>query len=167
MATLPQDTMNRVGTSPAFGPTRQTVASFDNYRDAQRAVDYLSDRRFPVERTAIVAEGLRFVEQVTGRRSWGNSALSGALSGAVVGVLIGFIFGLFSLIEPLVSALVLAFYGLIFGAIVGVIIGLIAYAFSGGRRDFTSIGGVQADRYNVVVDNDIAAEAMGLLEEMR
>ena len=46
---------------------RVVVASYESYPEAQRAVDYLSDRRFPVERVAIVADDLRFVEQVTGR----------------------------------------------------------------------------------------------------
>jgi hypothetical protein len=41
---------------------RRVVASFATYTEAQRAVDYLSDQRFPVEHVAIIAEGLRFVE---------------------------------------------------------------------------------------------------------
>ncbi len=146
--------------------TRETVASYPTYPEAQRAVDFLSDEKFPVERIAIVAEGLRFVEQVTGRLSWGRALLNGALSGAVVGAFIGFFFGLFGLIDPLVTALTLALYGLIFGAIAGAIIGLIAYAFSGGRRDFTSVSGMQADEYAIVVDAEAADEARQILERM-
>lgn len=59
---------------------RQTVASYPTYAEAQRAVDYLSDQKFPVERAAIVAEGLRFVEQVTGRLNWGRALLNGAVA---------------------------------------------------------------------------------------
>ncbi len=44
------------------GSARRTVATYATYAEAQRAVDYLSDQQFPVERVAIVAEGLRFVE---------------------------------------------------------------------------------------------------------
>lgn len=40
---------------------RRTVAVYASYAEAQRAVDYLSDRKFPVQRVAIVAEGLRLV----------------------------------------------------------------------------------------------------------
>ena len=76
-------------------------------------------------------------------------------------------FGLFSLITPIVSGIILAFYGLIFGAIVGAIVGLLFHAFSGGRRDFTSVSGIQADRYNVMVDDEVAAEATRLLADMR
>jgi hypothetical protein len=43
-------------------PARRVVASFPEYAQAQRAVDYLSDEKFPVERIAIVGEGLRLVE---------------------------------------------------------------------------------------------------------
>jgi len=145
---------------------RRPVATYPNYGDAQRAVDYLSDQRFPVERVAIVAEGLRFEEQVTGRLGWGRALLNGALGGAATGIFIGFIFGLFSLITPLVSALTLAFYGLIFGAIVGALFGLLFYAFSGGQRDFTSVGSIRAQRYDIVVDNEVANEAERLLATM-
>ena len=35
-------------------PARQVIATFDNYADAERVVDYLSDQRFEVNRVAIV-----------------------------------------------------------------------------------------------------------------
>jgi len=143
--------------------TRRIVATYTTYREAQRAVDYLSDQRFPVKRITIVAEGLRFEEQVTGRLGWGRALLNGALGGAATGLFIGFIFGLFSLVTPLVSALTLALYGLIFGAIVGALFGLLFYAFSGGHRDFTSVGNLRAQHYDVVADEDVAAEAERLL----
>jgi len=54
-------------------PDRVLVASFRQYLDAQRAVDYLSDEKFPVERSSIVGEGLKIVEQVTGRLDWTRS----------------------------------------------------------------------------------------------
>lgn len=144
-------------------PARRVISSYPTYAEAQRAVDYLSDQRFPVERVAIVAEGLRFEEQVTGRLGWGRALLNGALGGASTGIFIGFIFGLFSLVTPLVSALTLAFYGLIFGLIVGALIGLLFYAFSGGQRDFTSVGSIRAQRYDVSVENDVASEAEQML----
>src|ERR687885_143487 len=84
---------------------RRVVASYDSYAEAQRAVDYLSDERFQVERISIVAEDLRFVEQVTGRMGYGRAALQGAGSGALIGAFFGFFLGLFSIIDPLVSAL--------------------------------------------------------------
>lgn len=161
--TLQTPTMRQERPAPDVAATRRTVATYTAYRDAQRAVDYLSDQRFPVEHVAIVAEGLRFEEQVTGRLGWGRALVNGALGGASTGILIGFIFGLFSLVTPLVSALTLALYGLVFGAIVGAIFGLLFYSFSGGQRDFTSVGNIRAQRYDVVVAGDVAAEAERLL----
>ena len=150
----------------ASAVARRTVATYRSYPEAQRAVDFLADRKFPVQRTAIVAEGISFVEQVTGRRGWGQAVLGGALSGAVTGALFGFIFGLFNWIAPVLSGLNLALYGLVFGAIVGAIFGAIAYAASGGQRDFSSVSGMQADRYCVTADGEVADEAARLLVEV-
>src|SRR5918997_3533946 len=144
-------------------PRRVVVASYDSYPEAQRAVDYLSDERFPVERVAIVAEDLRLVEQVTGRRGYGQAALQGAGSGALVGLIFGFFLGLFNVVDPLISAFSLGLVWLIYGAIIGLIVGLIGHAVSGGQRDFSSVGGMQADRYNVMADEEVADEASRLL----
>ncbi len=144
-------------------PRRVVVASYDSYAEAQRAVDHLSDERFPVERVAIVAEDLRLVEQVTGRMGYGRAALQGAAFGALIGLVFGFFLGLFSVFNPVVSALYLAVLWLIYGAIIGAIVGLIGHALSGGQRDFSSIEGIQADRYNVMADEEVADEASQLL----
>lgn len=166
MATLETREMSTLTTTPTNGSARQSIATFGRYQEAQQAVDFLSDRGFPMQHVAIVAEGLKFVEQITGRLSWGKAALNGALSGAMVGALFGFIFGLFSWIDPLISTLTLTLYGLVFGAIIGLIMGLITYGLSGGNRDFTSVGGIQADRYNVMVESEHANEAQRLIAEM-
>ena len=148
-------------------PRRVAVASYDSYAEAQRAVDHLSDERFPVERVSIVAEDLRFVEQVTGRRGYGQALLGGAASGAVVGAFFGFFLGLLSIFDPVVSALILALYGLIFGAILGAILGLVSHALTGGQRDFSSVGGMEADHYDVMADEEVAEEAQRLLSGLR
>src|ERR671920_2118231 len=100
----------RMNTGPATArrAPRRVVASYGTYAEAQRAVDHLSDERFPVERVSIVAEDLRFVEQVTGRRGYGQAALGGAASGAVVGAFFGFFLGLLNIFDPVASALILA-----------------------------------------------------------
>jgi hypothetical protein len=144
-------------------PARQVIATFDNYADAERAVDYLSDRRFEVNRLAVVGRDLEYVEQVLGRLSYGGAALRGAGSGALVGALIGWIFGLFNWIRPLVSALVLAGYGLVFGAIVGALIGLLLHTMQGGRRDFHSVSGLRPRYYDVLADVEVADRALQIL----
>jgi uncharacterized protein YacL len=140
--------------------SRRTVASYSSYADAQKAVDYLSDNNFAVERTAIVAEGLKFVEQVTGRLNWGRVVSTAAGSGALTGVLIGLLLGLLFPLTPLLS---IVLYGLVVGVIISVLFGVIGYAMSRGRRDFSSVGGMQAETYNVMVDADVAEEAERVL----
>jgi hypothetical protein len=156
-----QDGINHDVSSP-----RRVIATFATYGEAQRAVDYLSDKKFPVERVSIVAEGLRMVERVTGRLNWGKAALNGAISGATTGLFLGFLLGLFFLIAPFITAVVFGMYGLIAGLIIGTIVGLIGYALSGGSRDFTSVGSIQADRYVVLVEAAVADEATRLLGMM-
>ena len=144
-------------------PARQVIATFDNYADAERAVDYLSDQRFEVDRLAIVGRELEYVEEILGRMDYGTAALRGAGSGAVVGALIGWIFGLFNWVEPLISALVLAGYGLVFGAIVGALFGLLVYALQRHQRDFHSVSGLRPKYYDVVADVVVADRALQLL----
>jgi hypothetical protein len=147
------------------GPS-EIVVSYGTYEEAQRAVDFAADRDFPVERLAIVAGDLRFVEQVTGRAGYGTAALNGAASGAVTGAFLGFILGLFSLLTPLTSGLALAFWGLVIGAVIGALVGLMTQALAGGRRDFSSVSSLRAGRYDVVATADVAERARRLLSEV-
>ena len=54
---------------PTRRAPRRVIGSYGSYAEVQRAVDHLSDKGFPVERVSIVAEELRFVEQVTEHKS--------------------------------------------------------------------------------------------------
>jgi hypothetical protein len=156
-----------VSKAPMGGRTvRRQVAVLDNYADAERAVDYLSDVGFPVEKVAIVGHELKYVEQVTGRLTYLGAAWRGALTGALPGALIGWIFGLFAWINPLVGAVLLALYGLIFGAVIGAVFGLVVHAMQRGRRDFAAVPMVVPSRFEVIVDEDVADEAARLIAEM-
>jgi ABC-type dipeptide/oligopeptide/nickel transport system permease subunit len=94
---------------------RRTIAAEANYRDAERAVDWLSDQGFPVERVSIVGNGLRSVEHVLGRLTTGRAALMGAAQGATIGLLFGLLFGLF--FTTVGDFLGIVFYGLVAGAV--------------------------------------------------
>lgn len=91
-------------------------------------------------------------------------AWRGAPSGALPGALIGWLFGLFSWVDPVIGALLIAFYGLIFGAVLGAIMGAITYALRRGRRDFATATITQAQSFDLVVDDELAAEAARLLD---
>ena len=147
----------------AGGRPRRVVASFATYAEAERAVDHLADQKFPVEHVSIVARDLKMVEQVTGRRGYLEAALQGLASGALIGCLIGWLFGVFNWFDPVTSAFWLAIDGLWFGALVGALFGLLLHALSRGRRDFDSVAGLSADRYEVLVDDEVAPEAARLL----
>lgn len=150
--------------SASAGPSsRTTVAGYTNYRDAERAVDHLSDQGFPVERVAIVGTGLRTVEQVAGRLTVGRAAMAGAGQGATIGLLFGLLFGLF-FEGPEFFGVVL--YGLIAGAAFGAVFGAVFQAAQGGRRDFASVRGMEAERYEVQVDHEVSARAKQLLAEL-
>ncbi|WP_406222576.1 general stress protein [Streptomyces decoyicus] len=145
---------------------RRTIASYPTYAEAERAVDYLSDQEFPVERTAIIGHDLQLVEQVVGRVGFGSAALSGAASGALPGALIGWLFGLLNWLNPVLSSLLLALYGLIFGAVIGALLGLLLYSMQRGRRDFASVTAMQPSRYEVVADAEVADQAAKLLNRL-
>jgi hypothetical protein len=157
--------VEQASTSPAepAQTSRTTVATYDNYRDAERAVDFLSDRDFPVERAAIIGTGLRTVEQIAGRLTTGRAALMGAAQGAMVGLLFGLLFGLF--FEGPAFFGVVA-YGVILGTVFGATFAAIGQAMQRGRRDFASVRGMQAERYEVQVDHEVSAQAKQLLAEM-
>jgi hypothetical protein len=140
----------------------ETVATFDRYEDAERAVDYLSDHGFPVENAQIVGSDLHLVEQVTGRVTTGRAALAGAGSGAWFGLFIGLLVGLFTT-GPTWAGLVLG--GLLIGAFWGAIFGFIAHYAMRGRRDFASDRALVAHRYDVLVTAD-AERARTLIAEL-
>ena len=51
----------------------QSLGVYDEYAEAQKAVDFLSDNEFPVENCLIVGTDLKQLERVTGRLTTGRS----------------------------------------------------------------------------------------------
>ena len=146
------------------GP-RRTVSTHSNYREAERAVDWLADSGFPVEHVTIVGIGLRYVEQVAGRVTIGRAALGGAAQGAMLGLLFGLLFSLFFTVDGGTFFGVIL-YGFIVGTVAGAALGAVMHAGRGGRRDFNSVTGTEADRYELQVDDARADEARRLVERM-
>src|SRR5580693_10350482 len=138
-----------------------TVARFDDYETAQRAVDRLSDDGFPVEQLDIVGSDLRLVERVTGRLTKARAAAAGALSGMWVGLLIGILFGLFTTGHAWL-AMVAAGIGL--GVLWGGIFGFVAHLATRGERDFSSLRGLSAAHYDLVAREGGAERARAALE---
>lgn len=164
MSTTPRPEGPEPVPTPTTGPAGgRSVATFNRYAEAQRAVDFLSDERFPVQHVSIVGEGLRIVEDVTGRRGYFEAVLGGATGGAIVGALIGLTFGL---VMPFVSAVSLGLYWFFLGAIAGALVGLVSHALTRGRRDFASKGRIEATSYHLVLDESNADQALALLARL-
>jgi Heat induced stress protein YflT domain len=145
-----------------IGRPMVTVASYPDYASAQRAVDYLSDNKFPVENSSIVGTNLSLVENVTGRLTTARAAMIGAASGAWFGLFIGLLFGLF--VET--NWLVVVLTGIVIGALWGAIFGAIAHAATRGLRDFTSTSSLQAKEYGLNVAAELADQARQLLSKL-
>ena len=141
---------------------RVVLASYSRYADAQAAVDRLSDARFPVEATSIVGRDLRLVESVTGRLDYGRAALAGMASGAWFGLLVGLFVAIF-VADDAASWFGLVLWGLLFGALAGLVFSVVAYAMTGGRRDFVSVSSLVAAQYDVMVDARTADDARRIL----
>jgi hypothetical protein len=140
----------------------ESVASYDTYAEAQQAVDRLSDGGFPVENVDIVGSDLRLVERVTGRLTRGRAAMAGAGIGATWGLFLGLLIGLFTSGAEWVG---LVIGGVLIGTFWGALFGFLAHWATGGRRDFSSMSGLVAARYEVMVTGDQASRAREMLSQ--
>jgi hypothetical protein len=150
---------------PVSNPTWaawNTVAQFDDYEAAQRAVDRLSDDGFPVEKLDIIGSDLRLVERVTGRLTKARAAGAGALSGLWIGLFIGILLGLFTSANAWLGV-VLTGVGL--GVVFGAIFGFAAHAVTHGRRDFSSVRTLAANRYDLIARDGSADRARAMLTD--
>ena len=145
-------------------PTGATIATYDTYEKAQRAVDFLSDEGFPVQHVTIVGNGLRMVERVTGRLDRNRAASTGAMAGAWWGLFIGVMLTLFS--EESQNSLLIVVAGAIAGAIFGAIMAMIGHAMTGGKRDFTSSSSVVATTYDLLCAHAESVRALDLLARL-
>lgn len=137
----------------------QSIAVYDDYAQAQKSVDFLADRSFPVDQVMIVGTDLKRIERVTGRLTWSKVAVGGILSGLWLGAFVGLVFVLFTN-EPLLQVLTSTVF---IGATFGMVWALIGYAATRGQRDFSSVTQVVATRYEVLVENKHAGQARELL----
>lgn len=140
-----------------------SLAVYDKYEQAQKAVDYLSDKEFPVQNCMIVGTDLKQVERVLGRLTTGRVAAGGLLSGIWLGLFVGLILSLFG--DENVLAVILS--TAMIGALFGVIWALVGYAATRGQRDFTSVTQVVATRYELLCEHRYAEQARELLAGMQ
>lgn len=143
-------------------PQGETVGRYTAYLDAQKAVDYLADSKFPVQMVSIIGSELKSVERVTGRLSYPRVALSSMATGAWFGLFVGLALMLFAGGESYVSLIP----SMALGAVFWLLFGVLAYALQRGRRDFTSTSQVIATSYDVIVAPQAANDARRLLQQL-
>ena len=153
---------SRVPPTPTL-PKGEQVATYGTYLEAQRAVDHLADKQFPVRLVTIVGTDLRMVERVTGRLSYPRVAAAGVASGAWFGLFVGLLLLMFSTAGsptfPLIAAILI-------GAAFGMLFSVITYSFASGKRDFTSASQIVAGSYSVLCAAEQAHKARALLREL-
>ncbi|GAB3112925.1 hypothetical protein GCM10027055_16930 [Janibacter alkaliphilus] len=140
-----------------------SLGVYDEYGEAQKAVDYLADHEFPVRDVMIVGTDLRQVERVTGRITTGRVLAGGLLSGIWIGVFVGLIFAMFEGGESLWARLLST---VAIGAVFGLVWAWIGYRATGGQRDFSSIAQVVATKYEVLVEHKHIERGRELLAEL-
>lgn len=140
-------------------PQGLAVATYDTYAEAQKAVDYLSDKEFTVQAVTIVGTDLRMVERVTGRITYARVAMAGLASGAWFGLFVGLLLTFFSptgSLQPIFTAVAI-------GAGFGILFQVSTYALSSGKRDFTSSSQIVAQHYSLLCLAENAGQARNLL----
>ncbi len=156
---MSMNAMNRAPKVPT-PPQGEQIASYATYLEAQRAVDHLSDKEFPVQHVTIVGTDLAMVERVTGRLTYSRVALAGAASGMWFGLFVGLLLSLFSSSGSAVPI----FAAVAIGAAFGILFSVISFSMTGGKRDFTSASQIVAGTYAVLCDGEVAQQARGLLQ---
>jgi len=143
----------------AAGELGQVVASFATYEAAQKAVSTLIAADIPARDIAIVGQGLRSIERITGRLGYASAARTGAINGVLLGLFFSAILVLGSPTVP-----IQAFVGVLFvGVAIGMLMSIIAFALVRRRRDFASVMQVLADRYEVSVADGSVQRARQVL----
>jgi hypothetical protein len=136
--------LNRPASNTTVG---EPVTSVREYEAAQKAVSTLIAGEIPARDIAIVGQGVRTVEKITGKLGYATAARSGAVNGVLIGLLLSAI-----LVIGNPEAPIQLFVGFVFiGVAIGMIMSLITFAVVRRRRDFASVTQMAADHYEVTV----------------
>ncbi|SDJ27623.1 hypothetical protein SAMN05192558_11443 [Actinokineospora alba] len=156
----------------AFAPTNKVstptlpegwpIGSYDSYAEAQRAVDHLARKDFPVETLTIVGIDPMLVERVDGKLTWGRVLGAGAASGAWLGLMVGLLLSLVTQGGALPPILI----GLVTGLGFGMASAALKYRPAKGKRDFVSHSQLVARRYDVLSLPKTAEQGRDLLAQL-
>ena len=141
----------------------EVVTAVGDYAAAQKTVSQLIAAEVPAREIAIVGQGVRTIERVTGRLGYASAARGGAINGMLIGL---FLSALLVIGNP--EAPMQLFVGfLLIGVALGLLLSLITYAIVRRRRDFASVTQIAAERYEVTVMPASLAKARQALGHVR
>lgn len=146
--------------APAI-PRGDVLGTYETYLEAQSVVDRLSKADFEIKGLAIVGNNLTTVEQVTGKLSYGRTALAGAARGAWFGLFIGLMFFLFTPV-PVTGYIVAA---AVIGAGISMVFSVVMYTLGRRTRDFTSTNHVLARSYDIIISPQLLLRARTILAQ--
>lgn len=150
--------LNPRGQGPEI-PQGVTLGEYSNYAEVSKAVNKLAEAEFPVKNVVIIGSDLKSIEQVTGRMNYLRSTLRGATNG----IWLGLMYCLFMVVlTPEVNTnMFLA--ALLIGAAAGGLIGLMLNIFGRKRKGYTSVSGMLASSFVLLVAPEFAEKARSIL----
>jgi Heat induced stress protein YflT domain len=140
---------------------RRIVATFDSFGEAQATIERLQDANLGEDHATILAEGLRLVGRSRDASLARPTIVLGAATGAVIGILLASAFALFAVPSRSLAPVILI--GLVVGLIVGSASGWLAARIVAVRGRAVPRTGLDAERFSVVVDEEVADRAVGIL----
>lgn len=155
--------------NPTLGPsvpTGHALGDFSSYKEASDLVDRLISGDFTPSKISIIGRDPVLVERVRVRLGYGRVALSGAVTGLWIGILIALLAG--SGVETNAEGQ-LEFLPQDFGAVVvvaagiGMLVNILRFSFSKTKRGFLSSQMPIASRYQVLVPEADAPQALKIL----
>lgn len=153
---------------PTDIPSGHVIAELTSHAEASEVVAKLVASDFPPREIAIVGIDLKLVESIRGRLGYGRVALSGAIAGSWIGMLFAVLFGVglsgsgeggasFAP-EQFISAIVI-------GVGLGILANVLRFSLSRAKPTYLSSSFPVAQRYQVIVPSERAAEATRLLQQ--
>ncbi len=127
-------------------PDGWPIASYDSYREAQRAVDHLAGSDYPVTGVTIVGVDPMLVERVSARLTLGRVLGAGAMSGAWLGLFVGLLLSMVTAEGGLLPILL----GLVGGVGLGTALAAFRRSARKGQHAFASHSQLVSRRYDVL-----------------
>jgi hypothetical protein len=155
-----QQPFSRRGSVLPTIPKGDVLGTYETYQEAQHVVDKLAKADFDVRQLSIIGNDLKTIERVTGKLTYGRSALAGAATGAWLGLFAGTLLFLFTATPNLTYAVAV----ILIGAAFGMLFGIVSYAINRRRRDYTSTHQVIATSYQVIAPSSVIVRAQELLQ---